>query len=159
MLCNESTAAGGTPITADCHEIIDQEHVFVGGFSYGAATAALASVQRPGAYQATVLIDGWFNIDLRKTTGVAFDFPQEAHASGISIPCLFVGSEKFAHVEVLAKVQSQWSLWSLTPHCPGTGDQESAEQVPSSRGARSGGHPARQLLGCDLVATGLVPKA
>ena len=43
---------------ARLRELADPERVFVGGFSYGAATAALATVKRPGVYRGAVLFDG-----------------------------------------------------------------------------------------------------
>ena len=82
--------------------IIDDSKVYVGGFSYGAATAALSLVKRPKAYNAAILLDGWFHIDI----GKGFDFPPTVHAPESmpilhSCPSLFIGSEHFAQISKL----------------------------------------------------------
>jgi hypothetical protein len=77
-------------------DIIDTSRVFVAGFSYGAATAALSVSKRQGAYKACILLDGWFHIEKFFPTMEAFDFPAEAHSKGIHIPALFIGSQEFA---------------------------------------------------------------
>lgn len=83
-------------------DIIDVTHVFVAGFSYGAATAALSVTKRQGAYKACILLDGWFHLEKFSPDMEAFDFPAEAHKKGIGIPALFIGSQEFAGKEGIA---------------------------------------------------------
>lgn len=87
-------------------DVMDVSQVFVAGFSYGAATASLSVAKRPTAYKACILLDGWFHIDLADikslNTTRHFDFPAEAHKTGLDIPALFIGSEQFAQREKLA---------------------------------------------------------
>ena len=78
---------------------VDRTRVVVGGFSYGAATAALSAAKHRDRYAAAVLMDGWFNIDLKSIESCESDeqlpFPQLAHEKGISCPCFFIGSAEF----------------------------------------------------------------
>lgn len=73
--------------------------VCVGGFSYGAATAALLAATQPKKYVAALLIDGWFHIEIK---GCHIDLPKQAFDNGIAIPALFLGSEAFGNVQSLA---------------------------------------------------------
>jgi pimeloyl-ACP methyl ester carboxylesterase len=76
--------------------------MIVGGFSYGAATAALSATKNPDDYIAAVLLDGWFNVDLASIEGCPSDeqvaFPPLSHEKGVPVPALFVGSSEFAGV-------------------------------------------------------------
>jgi platelet-activating factor acetylhydrolase len=51
------------------------------GFSYGAATAALAATMEPDKFRCAVLLDPWLHIDYA-SRGVEFDFPPEAFGVG-----------------------------------------------------------------------------
>jgi len=86
-----------------CLEAFDVDIAFVGGFSYGAATAALTATKNPALYAGAILHDGWFHIDLSKSSGFESDFPSEAHANGIPVPCLFLGSTHFKNIEKLSR--------------------------------------------------------
>ncbi|CAE8658125.1 unnamed protein product [Polarella glacialis] len=79
-------------------QALDPQKVFVAGFSYGAATAALCCVREPQSFVGAVLIDGWFHISLPKLKPSPFflDFPEEVHAAGLPCPALFIGSEQFS---------------------------------------------------------------
>ena len=97
--------------------------VFVAGFSYGAATAALAVTQNPDFFKGAILLDGWFHIDVTESAGIAFKMPPEAfefcqdnndnnskyeddenkgsknrHGGGFptNIPTIFINSEQFS---------------------------------------------------------------
>ena len=61
--------------------VIDDQEVFIAGFSYGAATSSLSVVTHPDDYKACILLDGWFHVDPSGTGG--YDFPEQAHAKGI----------------------------------------------------------------------------
>ena len=68
----------------------------------------MSAVRHPNEYNAVLLLDGWFLIDLvewAKYVKIAdprrIDFPPEVHASGIDIPACFVGSEQFKNLEYL----------------------------------------------------------
>ena len=74
LFCSSSeeetaTATTSTTTTVDpslerLRALVDPESVFVGGYSYGAATASLAAVKRHGSYKGAVLFDGWFHINM-----------------------------------------------------------------------------------------------
>jgi predicted esterase len=87
----------------DIRNIIDDKVVIVGGFSYGAATAALSITKRKGAYTAALLLDGWFYIDL----GEGMVFPTEVHTQGLDIPTIFIGSEHFANWKTCANATAE----------------------------------------------------
>jgi predicted esterase len=86
---------------AQLRSLIDPACVLIGGFSYGAATAALAVTRHPSAYRGAILLDGWFFINLANYPGWGDDqimFPPEAHAKPAalrSIPTLWIGSHSF----------------------------------------------------------------
>lgn len=92
--------------SADVRSVIDDTSVIVGGFSYGAATATLSVTKRPNTYTACLLLDGWFYIDL----GEGFKFPEPAHAKGLDIPALFIGSEQFANWDGIAKATAELAM-------------------------------------------------
>jgi predicted esterase len=77
----------------------DFNKIVAAGFSFGAATAALAAVQDNSPFQAgLVLLDGWFYIDIADSAGVEFEFPALAFErldKIHSIPTIFVNSETF----------------------------------------------------------------
>jgi hypothetical protein len=80
---------------------VDPGTVVAGGFSYGAATAALAVAKAPHRFAAAMLLDGWFNVDLKSIKGCTSNeqvaFPPLAHVKGLgAVPALFVGSAEFA---------------------------------------------------------------
>ena len=83
---------------------MDASRVLVGGFSYGAATAALVAARaEPGTFCGAMLLDGWFNIDLASISSCPdndqYAFPALAHKVGLgggATPGLFVGSAQFA---------------------------------------------------------------
>ena len=87
---------------------MDPERVVLGGFSYGAATMSLVAADSTDAdYRGVVLLDGWFNIDLRWVKSAKSDeqiaFPPLAHTKGLGPPALFVGSETFANMDNMAR--------------------------------------------------------
>ena len=79
---------------------VDPKCVVAGGFSYGAATAALAATMRPEVYCGAVLHDGWFHIDVSSSAGIEFEFPEQAFdaETGLRAPSLFVNSAQFASI-------------------------------------------------------------
>ena len=101
IFCSAETTLAKGSILANLRAVTDTDNVFVGGFSYGAATASLATVTRPGAYRAVVLFDGWFHIDFTKSIQWEMDFPAESHAQGLKVPSLFLGSRHFQSVAKL----------------------------------------------------------
>eukprot|EP00035_Acanthoeca_spectabilis_P026049 m.461072 g.461072 ORF g.461072 m.461072 type:complete len:387 (+) comp22200_c0_seq1:158-1318(+) len=93
---------------------IENKRVVIGGFSYGAATAALAVAKHPERYAAAILLDGWFNIDLKSIKSCSSDeqvaFPPLAHERGLgSVPALFVGSSEFAGYRAMHKATEELS--------------------------------------------------
>merc|ERR1712139_540635 len=88
-------------------DIVDPSRVVVGGFSYGAATAALSGAKHPKRYAAAILMDGWFNLDLKSISSCESNeqlaFPALAHERGIECPCFFIGSDQFAHYKHLKR--------------------------------------------------------
>lgn len=78
--------------------IINKDHISIGGFSYGAATASLSVINHPNQYKACILLDGWFYIEVSK----GFPFPASVHQQGLHIPSLFIGSEQFAQRPLLS---------------------------------------------------------
>lgn len=82
----------GGAFPATLRNIIDDTKVVAAGFSYGAATAAMSVVNHPSEYACCILLDGWFRIDLQNHS---FDFPEEVHTKGLSLPAMFIGSEQF----------------------------------------------------------------
>lgn len=110
----------GATFPAQLRALVDPARVFVGGFSYGAATAALTVTRHPNAYQGCVLLDGWFSIDLSAYPGWGdekFDFPPEAHSSerGLPVPCCFIGSEHFQRWDHVASATQRLARKSGAP--------------------------------------------
>ena len=98
----DSDTSSDYPIPAAVRDSIDLSQVFVAGFSYGAATAALSVSKHPTTYRACILLDGWFHIDV-PSRGASFAFPAAAHQPGaLRVPALFIGSEQFAMLPLLA---------------------------------------------------------
>jgi len=86
---------------------INPAAVFIGGFSYGAATAMQCLVTQPGKYAGAVLWDGWFFINMPKIQ-VQMKFPREAHAAAcIQAPTLFIGSSQFDSFEGLREATQE----------------------------------------------------
>ncbi len=91
---------------ASIRSVIDPTQVFVGGFSYGAATSSLSVVRHPEDYKGAILIDGWFSINLADmkeakvmpNNQLLFDFPPAAHEMKLPLPAIFIGSEKFSKI-------------------------------------------------------------
>jgi dienelactone hydrolase len=83
----------------NCRDQCDFEKIVAAGFSFGAATAALAAVQDNSPFQAgLILLDGWFYIDVAESAGVEFEFPTlafERLEKMHSIPTIFVNSATF----------------------------------------------------------------
>ncbi|KAL7477744.1 hypothetical protein ACHAW6_003541 [Cyclotella cf. meneghiniana] len=90
------------PILKEIRDNLDGRSVIAAGFSYGAATSALAATLRPEQFQCAILLDGWFHIEW-SSKGVDIDFPPHAFASsdkvngskGLDIPSLFINSSQF----------------------------------------------------------------
>lgn len=80
---------------------VDTNKVIAAGYSFGAATAALAAVQEQERFAGVVLLDGWFYIDVSESAGVEFEFPEQAFGSGIHKPMLFVNSQAFREMPKL----------------------------------------------------------
>jgi platelet-activating factor acetylhydrolase len=77
---------------------LDERNIIVSGFSYGAATSALAATMRPKQFQCAVLLDGWFQIGVT-SKNLDIDFPPDAFTTetnkGFDIPSLFINSAAF----------------------------------------------------------------
>lgn len=77
----------------DFKERIDGSQVVASGFSYGGATAALATVRYPKAFSTSVIIDGWFHIDMY---GVNSYFPLDVmKEKKLPVPAFFLNSAAF----------------------------------------------------------------
>jgi len=73
--------------------LIDDTNIFASGFSYGAATAVLATVRNPKDFVACVAIDGWFLIE---AWGVNSEFPLDVIKSeSLPVPTFFLNSSSF----------------------------------------------------------------
>ena len=116
-----------------CRSAIDLSNIFVGGFSYGASTAALSAVLHPEDYSGALLIDGWFLIDMAEWKHVhkvdyrenSALFPPEVHELGIKIPACFIASSQLAQLKNLGgatyslkhgKDHIDWHLLKDTMH-------------------------------------------
>lgn len=100
---------------------LDKNRVFVGGFSYGAATAALCCVKDPAAFAGAILMDGWFHMALPKLNPpFVLDFPAEVHASGLHCPALFIGSEQFEKVAGVREATQRLAEGHESVVLPGT---------------------------------------
>ena len=88
---------------------LSSSNVIVAGFSFGAATAALSAATEPKNYRAAILIDGWYRIKFDSLKPpVDIRLPLQAHALGLSLPSLFVGSAQFRDGDInLATVELQ----------------------------------------------------
>eukprot|EP00667_Euglena_gracilis_P011514 EG_transcript_11766 len=117
----------GAAVPPAVRRMIDPSRVLVAGFSYGAATAALSAVLHPKEYQACLLLDGWFHLDLESVglPGQSFDLPREVHEreDGLPLPTGIWMSQSFSDMPGLgnatrriARVSPQASLTVL----PGT---------------------------------------
>lgn len=100
------------PLLKEICNNLESKSVFTSGFSYGAATSALAATMEPNMFQCAILLDGWFHIDF-SSRGIEFDFPPEAFGkssdidndgkitstttppAGLSIPAIFINSSQF----------------------------------------------------------------
>jgi pimeloyl-ACP methyl ester carboxylesterase len=116
-------------LLGDICRATDPERVVLGGFSYGAATAShVAAASADAEYRGIVLLDGWFNIDLRWVKSAASDeqiaFPPLAHAKGLGPPALFVGSQSFAKMDGMGQrareLQSRCRGGAEVHNLPGT---------------------------------------
>jgi pimeloyl-ACP methyl ester carboxylesterase len=113
LLASTDGAKGGEEggRLAELAAVMDHSRVLLGGYSYGAATAALVAARAArsdGSLRGLLLVDGWYNIDfsfvkkLSRRLGAPVPqcedfvaFPPLAHSRGIKIPAIFVGSEAF----------------------------------------------------------------
>ena len=108
-----------SPVIEQIRKGIDRDHVHAAGFSYGAATASLASALQPRKFKSAIFLDGWFHIDF-SSRGIEFDFPPESFGNawpqyppvanaeegndnrpeasspkGLNIPSIFINSSQF----------------------------------------------------------------
>mmetsp|Transcript_19094 Transcript_19094/g.29075 ORF Transcript_19094/g.29075 Transcript_19094/m.29075 type:complete len:438 (-) Transcript_19094:23-1336(-) len=113
------TKSKNTILEDDLSSIIDTDTIILSGFSYGAATAALAMYNNPGWFDnnenskkgGLILLDGWFYIDVMKSAGVEFEFPsqvfehyrQSKEKNGNTIPSVFINSQQFSKYPKLYK--------------------------------------------------------
>lgn len=79
----------------DIQDAVDPSIAIAAGFSYGASTAALATVMEKSFFKAALFLDGWFHIDFAESLGIEFKFPKEAFDSGVPVPSLFINSQEF----------------------------------------------------------------
>ena len=114
-------------ISSHCRAILDQlqsavdlQRAVAAGFSYGAATVARTVVRPDNPFVGAIFLDGWFHIDVQKSAGVEFEFPQEAFecvnnnkdsTQGLSVPSLFINSQQF---------QGYRKLYNATKRLAGT---------------------------------------
>ncbi|KAL7509813.1 hypothetical protein ACHAXN_006764 [Cyclotella atomus] len=86
------------PVLKEICNNLDQRSIIASGFSYGAATSALAATMRPKQFQCAVLLDGWFQIGVA-SKNLDIDFPPDAFKTetnkGFDIPSLFINSAAF----------------------------------------------------------------
>jgi platelet-activating factor acetylhydrolase len=108
---NEMLQACQFFLSSECPEEIrqaaDPKRVVAAGYSFGAATAARAIVLKKEQFCAGLFLDGWFHIDVEKSAGIEFNFPQEAFdEQGTSLlpedmPTCFINSEQFQNFDKL----------------------------------------------------------
>lgn len=67
--------------------------VGLGGFSFGAATAAHMAASRQSDYMCALLVDGMFCVEVGD--GHFVDCPSLAHENGLGLPVCFVSSAQF----------------------------------------------------------------
>jgi dienelactone hydrolase len=89
------------PVLKEICDNLDTQNVIATGFSYGAATTALAATKRPNQFQCAILLDGWFHIEW-SAKGIDIDFPPDAFSDktnngqkGLDVPSLFINSAQF----------------------------------------------------------------
>ena len=58
-----------------------------------------------GSWTAVILLDGWFFVEIAP----GFLFPKDAHARGLDVPALFIGSEQF-DVYQPAHLDAGWNI-------------------------------------------------
>mmetsp|Transcript_28215 Transcript_28215/g.67236 ORF Transcript_28215/g.67236 Transcript_28215/m.67236 type:complete len:408 (+) Transcript_28215:194-1417(+) len=115
--CDDDEAV--RPVIEQIRKGIDREQIHAAGFSYGAATASLASALQPRKFKSAIFLDGWFHIDF-SSRGIEFDFPPESFGNawpryppvanaeelneksressapnGLDIPSIFINSSQF----------------------------------------------------------------
>ena len=120
-----------SPVIEQIRKGIDREHVHAAGFSYGAATASLASTLHPRKFKSAIFLDGWFHVDF-SSRGITFDFPPESFGSewptyppvanaedanegrrepntpkGFDIPSIFINSSQFESYSKLYRATKQ----------------------------------------------------
>jgi len=82
---------------SDFSERIDKSQVVASGFSYGGATATLATVRYPEKFSACVAIDGWFHIDMY---GVNTYFPLDVmKEKKLPVPTFFLNCAQFMELK------------------------------------------------------------
>ena len=127
----ELFASGDVAVEVLGRENVRTSDVAVGGFSFGAATAARAICEQASLtdseynVKCAVLVDGWYNINLKKY-GVDVNMPLSLHRRGLppSVKSLFIGSEEFTTYsrlhEETRKIQQMCGDSAQTITMPGT---------------------------------------
>ena len=88
-------------VPKEIQQRVDTDKVIAAGFSFGAATAALAVTTHKTLFCGGVFLDGWFRVDLQQSVGIAFKMPHEAFVNDDNgfpsnkFPTLFINSEQF----------------------------------------------------------------
>jgi predicted esterase len=116
----------------DIRDYVDPTKAVAAGFSYGAATAALATSIDDQPFCGAILLDGWFYIDVSESAGIEFEFPEPAFRSGLKVPAVFINSQSFSNMSKLyqataklAKTSSHGEMHVL----PGTGHQNFCDVI------------------------------
>jgi pimeloyl-ACP methyl ester carboxylesterase len=103
------------------------------GFSYGAATAALATSTDDQPFCGAILLDGWFYIDVSESAGIEYEFPEPAFQSGLKVPAVFINSQKFAGMSKLYAATTKLAKTSRHGEemhvLPGTGHQNFSDVI------------------------------
>lgn len=116
----------------DIRDSVDPSKAVVAGFSYGAATAALATSTDDQPFCGAILLDGWFYIDVSESAGIEFEFPEPAFQSGLKVPAVFINSQKFSGMSKLYQATTKLAKTSCNGEMhvlPGTGHQNFCDVI------------------------------
>jgi predicted esterase len=117
----------------DIRDSVDPTRAVAAGFSYGAATAALATSTDDQPFCGAILLDGWLYIDVSRSAGIEFEFPEPAFQSGLKVPSVFINSQSFSETSKL--YQATKKLANMSRHngelhvLPGTSHQNFCDVI------------------------------
>jgi len=109
-------------IPKEIQQRVDTDKVIAAGFSFGAATAALAVTLHKTLFCGGIFLDGWFRVDLQQSVGIAFKMPHEAFVNDDNgfpsnkFPTLFINSEQFQSYSELFAATMELAMKNNTPN-------------------------------------------